>query len=299
MTRGERPAADRRRRVAAHAGGGARRDAGDVGPSCSTHLPDVGDLATQRPLDAWVEQAADALRALSEAARGAPARPRPRGHPDAVTPPYAADGIASPRTPVGARRVRREPPHRRPGLGVGARRCAAHRRPARLADLVIDLDAAARRAAARAGGSTRTGHERCLVDRAATELDRVGGLLQSWTATAVEAAARVRAPRAGPGPCDLVVEGQLVVESLAARAASTPGERLASGERLQELLNRVTAVRARELARLGRELEHVARRPRGALRSRPVGHLTPPAPGACPVYGVLVGRDGGAIACRP
>ena len=32
-----------------------------------THLPDVGDLPTQRALDAWVEQAADTLRALSEA----------------------------------------------------------------------------------------------------------------------------------------------------------------------------------------------------------------------------------------
>ena len=32
------------------------------------HLPDVGDLATQRLLDGWVEQAADALRALSEMA---------------------------------------------------------------------------------------------------------------------------------------------------------------------------------------------------------------------------------------
>jgi hypothetical protein len=32
-----------------------------------THLPDVGDLATQRLLDAWVEQGADTLRALSEA----------------------------------------------------------------------------------------------------------------------------------------------------------------------------------------------------------------------------------------
>jgi hypothetical protein len=32
-----------------------------------THLPDLGDLQTQRALDAWVEQAADTLRALSEA----------------------------------------------------------------------------------------------------------------------------------------------------------------------------------------------------------------------------------------
>lgn len=32
-----------------------------------THLPDLGDLPTQRALDAWVEQAADTLLALSEA----------------------------------------------------------------------------------------------------------------------------------------------------------------------------------------------------------------------------------------
>jgi len=32
-----------------------------------THLPDLGDLPTQRALDAWVEQAADSLRALSGA----------------------------------------------------------------------------------------------------------------------------------------------------------------------------------------------------------------------------------------
>lgn len=32
-----------------------------------THVPDLGDLSTGRVLDAWVEQAADTLRALSEA----------------------------------------------------------------------------------------------------------------------------------------------------------------------------------------------------------------------------------------
>ncbi|CAN7289561.1 hypothetical protein LJR027_001306 [Terrabacter sp. LjRoot27] len=46
-----------------------------------THLPDLGDLPTQRALDTWVEQAADTLRALSEALEerlldlGAPGRP--------------------------------------------------------------------------------------------------------------------------------------------------------------------------------------------------------------------------------
>ncbi len=32
-----------------------------------THVPDLGDLPAGRVLDAWVEQAADTLRALSEA----------------------------------------------------------------------------------------------------------------------------------------------------------------------------------------------------------------------------------------
>lgn len=49
-----------------------------------THCPDLGDLPTQRALDGWVEQAADTLRALSEALEerlldlgSAPARPAP------------------------------------------------------------------------------------------------------------------------------------------------------------------------------------------------------------------------------
>lgn len=39
----------------------------DLSHQLLTHLPDLGDRATQRALDAWVEQAADTLRALSEA----------------------------------------------------------------------------------------------------------------------------------------------------------------------------------------------------------------------------------------
>ena len=39
----------------------------DLAEELLTHLPDVGDLPTQRALDHWVEQAADSLRALSEA----------------------------------------------------------------------------------------------------------------------------------------------------------------------------------------------------------------------------------------
>ena len=48
-----------------------------------THLPDLGDLPTQRARDTWVEPAADTLRALSEALEerlldlgAAPDRPR-------------------------------------------------------------------------------------------------------------------------------------------------------------------------------------------------------------------------------
>lgn len=123
----------------------------------------------------------------------------------------------------------------------------------RLADLVVDLDAAARRAA-RTGSADVTGHERDLVTRAATELDRVGGLLQSWTTTAVESAARVRALEPALTRVDLVVDGQLVVER-SGPSRVEPSERLAERERLQELLNRVTAVRSREQARLRRELE--------------------------------------------
>ena len=129
--------------------------------------------------------------------------------------------------------------------------CARRRR--RLADLVVDLDAAATRVG-RTGSPDPTGHERDLVTRAATELDLVGALLQSWTTTAVESAARVRALEPALTRCDLVIDGQLVVER-SGPSRVEPAERLAERERLQELLNRVTAVRSRELARLRRELE--------------------------------------------
>ncbi|MDC5696792.1 hypothetical protein OO014_05940 [Intrasporangium calvum] len=44
-----------------------RRVTADLADQLLTHLPDVGDITTQRALDSWVEQAADTLRALSEA----------------------------------------------------------------------------------------------------------------------------------------------------------------------------------------------------------------------------------------
>lgn len=44
-----------------------RRVTHDLADDLLTHLPDLGDIGTQRELDCWVEQAADTLRAVSEA----------------------------------------------------------------------------------------------------------------------------------------------------------------------------------------------------------------------------------------
>ena len=123
----------------------------------------------------------------------------------------------------------------------------------RLADLVLELEGPAR-LAGRAGRSDPSAHERDLLTRAAEELDRVGGLLQSWTATAVEVAARVRALEPELARCDLEVDGHHVVERPGPSRVE-PAARLQARERLQELLNRVTAARARELARVSRELD--------------------------------------------
>ena len=59
------------------------------------HLPDVGDLATQRLLDAWVEQAADTLRAVSEAAEERLLDLGRPGPPDGIPTRYAADHLTS------------------------------------------------------------------------------------------------------------------------------------------------------------------------------------------------------------
>jgi hypothetical protein len=125
---------------------------------------------------------------------------------------------------------------------------------ARLADLVVDLDSAASRVT-RSGATDPSGRERELVTRAAGELDRVGALLQSWTTTAVESAAGLRSLEPALTRSDLAVDGHIVVER-GGPSRVEPAQRLAERERLQELLNRVTALRARELARLRRELEH-------------------------------------------
>jgi hypothetical protein len=126
----------------------------------------------------------------------------------------------------------------------------------RLADLAIDLERASR-LAERAGRADASRDERDLLSRAAAELDRVGALLQGWTTTAVDTAARVRAMEPELTHHDLGVEGHLVVE-LAGPSRVEPAARLAARERLQELLNRASAARSRELARLGREFEQSA-----------------------------------------
>ena len=45
----------------------ARLATAEISDELLTHVPDLGDLPAGRVLDAWVEQAADTLRALSEA----------------------------------------------------------------------------------------------------------------------------------------------------------------------------------------------------------------------------------------
>ncbi len=45
----------------------ARSTTGEMAQELLSHLPELGDAATQRALDTWVEQAADTLSAVSEA----------------------------------------------------------------------------------------------------------------------------------------------------------------------------------------------------------------------------------------
>ena len=70
----------------------ARRVTRDLAEDLLTHLPDLGDIGTQRELDAWVEQAADTLRALSDAMEERlldVSRPRPGGDSQAHRPATA------------------------------------------------------------------------------------------------------------------------------------------------------------------------------------------------------------------
>lgn len=45
----------------------ARAVTDELSDELLSHVPDIGDLGAQRVLDGWVEQAADTLRALSQA----------------------------------------------------------------------------------------------------------------------------------------------------------------------------------------------------------------------------------------
>lgn len=122
----------------------------------------------------------------------------------------------------------------------------------RLADLVDELSPTAH--AVEVGRPDYAASERELLGSTADELDRVGALLQQWTATTVESLARLRQLDHQLAAAGLEVSGNKVVEALGPSRAD-PDERLRSRERLQELLNRVTSFRAKELARLARELE--------------------------------------------
>lgn len=122
-----------------------------------------------------------------------------------------------------------------------------------LADHVADLEAAAQRATRR-GLTDSTARERDLLTRTARELDVIGAALQSLSVTIVEGAARSRELDADARRHDLEVDDSLVVESLGLSRLD-PATRLQARERLQELLNRVTAATGRDLARLGREVQ--------------------------------------------
>lgn len=47
--------------------GRTHRATREIADDLLAHLPDVGDPTAQRAIDAWVEQAADTMRALTEA----------------------------------------------------------------------------------------------------------------------------------------------------------------------------------------------------------------------------------------
>jgi hypothetical protein len=122
-----------------------------------------------------------------------------------------------------------------------------------LADVTADLTEAAVRAE-RSGRPDLTSRERELLDRAARELDAVGAALQSFTSTVLAGWARTRVLSDEASLAGLVIEGSLVVE--ARRPSRTdPAERMRAKQRLQELLNRVTAAEAKEIARIAREVE--------------------------------------------
>ena len=121
-----------------------------------------------------------------------------------------------------------------------------------MTDLVVDLAEAAGRAR-RAGGTDLSARERELLSSTARELDAVGAALQSFTATVLAGSARIRTLADEAARSDLVIEGGVVVEAQGPRRVD-PVDRLRERERLQELVNRVSAAEGKELARIAREL---------------------------------------------
>ncbi|MEO8830053.1 hypothetical protein [Lapillicoccus sp.] len=77
---------------------GVRRSAAAVAEDVLGHLPDTGDHVTGRSVDDFVEQAADALRALEtlalETLRVAGAAPAPDAAGNSPTPPSSASSTA-------------------------------------------------------------------------------------------------------------------------------------------------------------------------------------------------------------
>lgn len=123
----------------------------------------------------------------------------------------------------------------------------------RLAEVEEQLALAVRRLTRR-GEPDPAVRERELLGAVAVELDRVGAILQLLATEAVEEASRVREITAEAARSDLVVDGRRVVEQ-AGPSRVDPGQRLVARERLQQLLNRVSAQEARSRVRLLRELE--------------------------------------------
>jgi len=125
-----------------------------------------------------------------------------------------------------------------------------------LTDLAVELEEAAHRGM-RAGRLDPTARERELLSQAARELDAVGAVLQSFTATALSSSARLRELADEASRADLFIDGNLVVEH-AGPSRVDPHTRLTARTRLQELLNRVRAAEGKETARLARELARSA-----------------------------------------
>lgn len=125
----------------------------------------------------------------------------------------------------------------------------------RLADLVDELQPLAMTTrSASAARADLTAHERALLSGAADELDRVGGVLQTFRTATVETLARLRDLDERARATGLFVDDTRVAE-LPGPSRVDPQVRLQAREHLQELLNRATSGRAKELTRLTRELE--------------------------------------------